>query len=46
VEETPLLNSPWPPGLDPATVRFRTRSVTILLRMGIFDDPSLSNDLT
>ena len=46
VDYSPILDAPWPDDLDPATVQFRTRSVTILRRMGFFDDPSLSNDLT
>ena len=46
VDDTPILNAPWPPDLDPADVPFRTRSVTILRRMGYFDDPSQFNTLT
>jgi len=34
------------PDLDPTDVRFRTRTVTVLRRMGYFDDPSLFNTLT
>jgi hypothetical protein len=34
-----LLNAAWPPGLDPATVPFLTRSVTIPPRMGYTGDP-------
>jgi hypothetical protein len=41
-----LLNAPWSDGLDPATVPFRKRSVTILRRMGYFDDRSLFSTLT
>ena len=43
---TGLLNEPWPDDLDPADVPFRTRSVTVLRRMGYFDDPSLFDTLT
>ncbi len=46
MESDRLLAQPWPPDLNPATVPFRTRSVTILRRMGLFDDPSLFNTLT
>jgi hypothetical protein len=46
VDDALILNSPWPPDLDPATVPFRKRSVTILRRMGFFDDWSLFNSLT
>ena len=41
-----LLNAAWPDDLDPATVPFRQRSVTILRRMGYFDDWALFNTLT
>ena len=41
-----LLNAAWPDDLDPATVPFRQRSVTILRRMGDFDDWALFNTLT
>jgi hypothetical protein len=47
VDDTPILDAPWPDDLDSATVPFRQRSVTILERMGYFDDWTLSlNDLT
>ena len=46
MDDTLLLDAPWPPNLDPATVPFRTRTVTILRRMGYHDDPSLFNTLT
>jgi hypothetical protein len=46
VDDTLLLDTPWPDDLDPATVPFRTRSITILRRMGYLDDPSLFNTLT
>jgi len=41
-----LLEAPWPPHLNPATVPFRTRRVTVLRRAGFFDDWSLFNTLT
>jgi hypothetical protein len=44
VDDTLLLDAPWPPGLDPADVPFLTRSVTILRRMGYYDDWRLFND--
>jgi hypothetical protein len=45
VDDT-LLDAPWPDGLDPATVPFRKRTVTILQRVGYFDDWSRFNTLT
>jgi hypothetical protein len=36
-----MANAPWPPDLDPGTVPFRVRTVTILRRKGIWDDPTL-----
>lgn len=41
-----LLSEPWPPDLDPVMVAFKTRSETVLRRMGYFDDPSLFDTLT
>lgn len=41
-----LLDMPWPHDLDPATVPFKGRTVTILRRHGFYDDWSLFNDLT
>jgi transcriptional regulator with XRE-family HTH domain len=41
VDETLLFDAQWPDDLDPATVPFLTRSVTILRRAGFFDDWSL-----
>jgi hypothetical protein len=38
VDDTFLLDAPWPDDLDPATVPFLTRNVTILRRMGYYDD--------
>jgi hypothetical protein len=46
VDDALLFDARWPPALDPATVPFRTRSATVLRRMGFFDDPSLFNTLT
>jgi hypothetical protein len=34
-DDGPILDAPWPPDLDPATVPFRVRTVTILRRKGI-----------
>ena len=41
-----LLDAPWPDDLDPADVPFLTRTVTVLRRMGFFDDPSLVGTAT
>jgi hypothetical protein len=46
VGNTPILDAPWPPDLDPATVPFLPRSVTVLRRMGFFGDPSRFDTLT
>jgi len=46
VNGTLFLDAPWPPDLDPATVPFRKRSVTVLRWAGYYDDPSLFNTLT
>jgi hypothetical protein len=46
VDDTGILTEPWPPDLDPATVPFRKRTVTILRRFGFFDDPALLNEVT
>jgi len=46
VDDSPILDAPWPPDLDPADVPFRTRSVAVLTRRGYFDDPSLFSTLT
>ena len=43
---TRILNHPWPPDLDPATVPFAGRTVTVLRRQGFFDDPTLFNTTT
>lgn len=41
-----LLDMPWPADLDPATVRFKGRSETVLRRRGLYDDWSLFSELT
>ena len=46
MDDALLLNAPWPSDLDPATVPFHKRTVTILRRMGFFDDWSRFNTLT
>jgi hypothetical protein len=46
VNDTGILSEPWPPDLDPSTVLFRKRTVTILRRLGFFDDPTLLNEVT
>ena len=46
MDDTILLDAPWPDGLDPATVPFHKRCVTILRRMGYYDDWTLFNTLT
>lgn len=46
MNEKPLLDAPWPPDLDPATVPFNVRTVTVLQRRGLFDDWTRFNDLT
>ena len=46
VDDTPILNEPWPPVLNPAEVPFRTRTATILHRMGYFDSPTPFDTLT
>ena len=46
MDDNLLLDAPWPNDLDPATVPFLTRNVTILKRMGYYDDWSLFNTLT
>ena len=46
MDDALLLDASWPTGLDPATVPFRQRSVTILRWAGYYDDPTLFNTLT
>jgi Fe-S-cluster formation regulator IscX/YfhJ len=46
VNDTGILNETWPADLDPKTVPFRKRTVTILRRLGFFDDPALLNEVT
>jgi len=40
-----IFDEPWPANLDPATVPFKGRTVTVLCRQGFYDDWSLFNDL-
>jgi hypothetical protein len=46
VDTTPILNASWPDDLDPATVPFTKRTVTVLERQGIYTNPTLLNELT
>ena len=46
MNSTPILTVPWPLDLDPATVPFTRRTVTILQRQGIYTDPTLLNETT
>jgi hypothetical protein len=46
VDDSGILNEPWPNDLDPVTVPFRVRTVTILRRFGFFDDPALLDEVT
>jgi hypothetical protein len=46
VDDTLILDAPWPPDLDPAIVPFRAHTVTILRRLGFVDDPSRFDTLT
>lgn len=46
MESEPLLDSPWPGDLDPATVPFKTRTQTVLRRAGLHDDPTRLDTLT
>ena len=46
MDDTLLLDSPWPDDLDPATVPFLARSVTVLRRAGFFDDWTRFSTLT
>ena len=46
VDDTLIFDAQWPNDLDPSTVPFRKRSITILRRAGFFDDWSLFNTLT
>jgi hypothetical protein len=40
VDDTPILDAPWPDDLDPSDVQFRRRSISVLRRMGYPDDPT------
>jgi hypothetical protein len=46
VDTTPILTAPWPHDLDPATVPFTKRTVTVLERQGIYTNPVLLNRVT
>ncbi len=46
MDDTLVLDAQWPDDLDPATVPFLKRSVTILRHVGYFDDWALFNTLT
>lgn len=46
VSESLILNVEWPEDLEPATVPFAGRTVTVLQRHGLYDDPSGFNALT
>ena len=46
MDDALILDAPWPDDLDPADVPFRTRTVTVLTRMGFFDHPTRFNTLT
>jgi hypothetical protein len=45
-DDAPILDTPWPPDLDPATVSFQVRTVTILRRKGIWDDMTLLAEIS
>ena len=44
--DAPILEALWPPDLDPETAGFRVRTVTILRRMGIWDDMIRLDDIS
>jgi len=46
MDDTVLLRAPWPTDLELATVPFHNRSVTILRRIGFFDNWLLVSTLT
>jgi hypothetical protein len=46
VDATPILAVPWPHDLDPATVPFTKRTITVLRRQGIYTNPVILNDVT
>lgn len=46
MDRGPLLDSPWPADLDPASVPFKVRSETVLHRAGLYDDPTRFDTLT
>jgi hypothetical protein len=41
-----LLDQPWPPDLHPNRVPFRRRTLTVMERAGLFDNPPAIDDLT
>lgn len=45
MDNAPILKDPWPADLDPATVSFKQRTVTVLRRRGLLDDWSKFNRL-
>ena len=46
VDDAGILNEPWPLDLDPETVPFRVRTVTILRRKAIWDDMTRLDSVT
>jgi hypothetical protein len=46
VDDSGILTEPWPPDLDPKTVPFRVRTVTILRREGIWADMTRLNEIS
>ena len=46
VNTTNILDHRWPEDLDPETVPFATRTVTVLRRHGLYDNPNLFNSLS
>jgi hypothetical protein len=46
MQNPPILDEPWPADLDPETVPFKGRTVTVLIRHGFFDNWDLFSELT
>lgn len=46
MDSEPILDSPWPADLDPATVPFKTRTQTVLRRAGLHGVPRRFDTLT
>ena len=46
VNNTTILNQPWPHDLDPETVPFASRTETVLRRHGFYNDPNRFNTLS